>query len=460
LHVPEDTIAAISTPSGEGGIGIVRLSGAQAVDIAQTFFQGSRIETLHTAPPYSLHHGRIIDPDTDTMLDEVLVSVMRAPHSYTREDVVEINCHGGSIALRKILDLVLAHGARLASPGEFTKRAFLNGRIDLAQAESVVDIIRAKTDAGLQLAVQQLHGKLSAHLQQIHTQLKHLLASIEASIDFVEDDIELISQQQILFTLEQISIEIARLLANANEGKIVRDGLCVAIVGKPNVGKSSLLNLFLEEERAIVTPIPGTTRDTIEDYVNLHGIPLRLIDTAGIRHTDDHVESLGVAKSRQALEQADIVLCMFDAACPWSQEDEDILQAIGQQPTFFLLNKIDLPAQINFEKIQAKSLQPNRTFQISIKEHQGIDEAKQALVDHVMTVPLESVEVTNSRHKQALTLSQQALLRAKQSTESDMSQEFIALDLRDALDQIGRITGETTTEEILDDIFSTFCIGK
>lgn len=460
MQVPEDTIAAISTPSGEGGIGIVRLSGVQALEIAQAFFRGSRIVTLYTAPPYSLHHGRIVDPDTDTMVDEVLVSVMRAPQSYTREDVVEINCHGGSLPLRKILDLALSQGARLASPGEFTKRAFLNGRIDLAQAESVIDIIRAKTDAGLQLAVQQLHGKLSAHLQQIHIQLKHLLASIEASIDFVEDEIELISQPQILFTLEHTSTEIARLLANAHEGRIVRDGLCVAIVGKPNVGKSSLLNLFLEEERAIVTPIPGTTRDTIEDYVNLHGIPLRLIDTAGIRHTDDHVESLGVAKSRKALEQADIVLCMFDASCPWSQDDEEILQAISQKPTFLLLNKIDLPTHIRLEEIRAKSLHPNRAFQISITEHQGIDEVKQALVDHVMTVPLESVEVTNSRHKQALSLSQQALVRARQSTEAGMSQEFIALDLRDALDQLGRITGQTTTEEILDDIFSTFCIGK
>lgn len=437
----------------------MRLSGIQAVDIVQAFFQGSH-SSLHTASLYTLHHGHIIDPDTQTVLDEVLVSVMRAPRSYTREDVVEINCHGGALPLRRILDLVLAHGARLASPGEFTKRAFLNGRIDLAQAESVIDIIRAKTDAGLQLAVRQLQGKLSTHVQHIHTQLKHLLASVEASIDFSEDDIELISQQQILLTLGEIVAEIEKLLANAREGKIVRDGLCVAIAGKPNVGKSSLLNLFVEEERALVTPIPGTTRDTIEDYVNLQGIPLRLIDTAGIRHTDDQVESLGVARSRKMLEQADIVLCMFDASAPLSQEDEEILQATVQKPTFIVLNKIDLPVQLTIQEIQAKWKQSDHIFRISIKEHQGIDELKKALVDHVMVVPFESVEVTNSRHKQALLLSRQALLHARQSAETNMSQEFVALDLREALDQLGKITGETTSEDILDDIFSTFCIGK
>ncbi len=460
MYIPDDTIAAISTPLGEGGIGIVRLSGEHAVRIVQPFFRGSHIDTLDAALPYRLHHGHIIDPETNMALDEVLVSVMPAPHSYTREDVVEINAHGGALPLRKILDLLLAHGAQLASPGEFTKRAFLNGRLDLAQAESVIDIIRAKTDAGLQLAIQQLHGKLSARVQDIHAALKHMLASIEASIDFSDEDIELISQHQILSALGQALTDIERLLAHASEGKIVRDGLCVAIVGKPNVGKSSLLNLFLEEERAIVTPIPGTTRDTIEDYVNLHGIPLRLIDTAGIRHTNDHVESLGVAKSRKALEQADIVLCMFDVSGPWSQDDEDLLSALTQKPTFIVLNKIDLPAHITVDTVLKKGPSADRIFQISIQGYQGIDALKQALVDHVMQVPLESVEVTNSRHKQALTLSRQALLRAEQSSQSAMSQEFIALDVREALNHLGTITGETTTEDILDDIFSMFCIGK
>lgn len=460
MYVPDDTIAAISTPSGEGGIGIIRLSGERAVAIAQRCFQGTHIDTLKDAAPYRLHHGHIIDVETDTVLDEVLVSVMPAPRSYTREDVVEINAHGGALPIRKILDLVLRDGARLASPGEFTKRAFLNGRLDLAQAESVIDIIRAKTDAGLQLAIQQLHGKLSDHVRGIHADLKQLLAAVEASIDFSDEDIELISQQQVLSQIGQCLDELERLLAHASEGKIVRDGLGVVIIGKPNVGKSSLLNLLLEEERAIVTPIPGTTRDTIEDYVNLQGIPLRLIDTAGIRHTNDHVESLGVAKSRAALAQADIAVCLFDVSSPWSQEDADILRELPPKPAFLVLNKIDLPAHIERGMLQEKYPQADRIFSISIKAHQGIETLKQALVDYVMQVPLESVEVTNSRHKQALTLARQALLRAKESTESGMSQEFIALDLRDGLNQLGTITGETTTEDILDDIFSTFCIGK
>jgi tRNA modification GTPase len=459
LH-DDDTIAAISTPLGEGGIGIVRLSGPQALDIVQRLFIGSRISDLHAAPTHSLHHGYLVHLKTRTVIDEILVTIMRAPRSYTREDVVEINCHGGILPLRNILDEVLACGARLASPGEFTKRAFLNGRIDLSQAESVIDIIRAKTDAGLQLAIQQLQGKLSQHVTRTHHDLKHLLALIEASIDFSEDEIELVSSEQVLTTLSQALSQIERLLASAHEGKIVKDGLRVAIVGKPNVGKSSLLNLFLEEERAIVTPIPGTTRDTIEDYINLHGIPLRLIDTAGIRHTTDQVEMLGVDKSRQAIRQADLILCLFDASAPWSPDDREIVGSINKKKTFFLVNKIDLPAMMTIDELQTHLPESAVIFLISIKEHQGIEQLKQALVDHVLAVPLESVEVTNSRHKQALTRAKASLTHARGSAEAGMSPEFIALDLRETLEHLGKITGETTTEDILDEIFSTFCIGK
>lgn len=456
----DDTIAAISTPPGEGGIGIIRLSGRHAISIAAALFSATRKHSPLTAANFSLQHGYIIHPGTETVLDEVLVSVMRSPHSYTREDVVEINCHGGMLALQQVLEAALSQGARLAAPGEFTKRAFLNGRLDLSQAESVIDIIRAKTDAGLQLAVQQLRGKLSAQVQQIRDQVAQLLALIEASIDFADEDIELITYPQVQEHLHQSLEAIQHLLAGAQEGKIVRDGLSVAIVGKPNVGKSSLLNLFLQEERAIVTPIPGTTRDTIEDVLNLHGIPLRLIDTAGIRESLDEVERLGVERSRRMLQQADMILCMFDGSVPWSPEDENFLKMVEHKDKFFILNKIDLPIRLSIEAIQSKAPDAVPIFPISLTAQQGIEELKQAIASKIMRMPLESVMVTNVRHKQALLLAQKSLRHAQQSASSIMSQEFIALDLRDALNHLGEITGETTTEDLLDRIFSTFCIGK
>lgn len=456
----EDTIAAISTPIGEGGIGIIRLSGQRALPIAAELFAGSRKRPFLTVLNFSLQHGYIVHPETHKTLDEVLVSVMRAPHSYTREDVVEINCHGGLLALQHVLEAVLSRGARLATPGEFTKRAFLNGRIDLSQAESVIDVIRAKTDAGLQLAVQQLRGKLSTQVNHLRDHIAQLLASVEASIDFADDDIEIISHAQIDEQLQNTLAVIDQLLAGAQEGKILRDGLSVAIVGKPNVGKSSLLNVFLQEERAIVTPIPGTTRDTIEDVLNLNGIPIRLIDTAGLRDTSDEVERLGVERSRRTIQQADMVLCLFDGSAPWSPEDENFLNVVAHKEKFFILNKIDLPAQLTAEDIQAQLHEPMPIFRVSLTEQIGIDALKQAIVNKVMSVPLESVAVTNVRHKQALTLAKTSLLHARQSTRAAMSPEFIALDLRDALNHLGEITGETTTDDILDRIFSTFCIGK
>lgn len=456
----EDTIAAISTSPGEGGIGIVRISGALALDIVHRMFVSTKQGDIRSASTYSLHHGHIVHPETRTVLDETLVSVMRAPRSYTREDVVEINCHGGMLPLRNVLDAVLSCGARLATPGEFTKRAFLNGRIDLSQAESVIDIIRAKTDAGLQLAVQQLQGKLSKHVSTLRNKLTQLLASIEASIDFAEDDIELISYDQIRSELCRCLKQLDDLLASAYEGKIVRDGLTIAIVGKPNVGKSSLLNVFLQEERAIVTPVPGTTRDTIEDYINLNGIPMRLIDTAGIRDTEDQIEKLGVVRSRKMIQDADMVLCMFDTSVPWSQDDDELVQFVGEKKKILVANKTDLLTVCSVNEMKTKFSDPVPAFQVSVSQHIGLDELKQAIVDDVLDVPLESVVVTNTRHKQALSLAKKSLLHAQNSTESRMSQEFIALDLRDALNHLGEISGETTTEDILDLIFSTFCIGK
>ena len=456
----EDTIAAISTALGEGGIGIIRISGNRAVEIAGKLFNGSKQQDLFSAPSHALHHGCIVHPETRAIIDETLVSVMRSPHSYTKEDIVEINCHGGTLALQNVLDAVLSQGARLATPGEFTKRAFLNGRLDLSQAESVIDVIRAKTNAGLQLAVQQLQGKLSAQVSDIRHTLVQLLASIEASIDFAEEDIEIISYSQIIHELQQSLERIGRLLKSAHEGKIVRDGLTIAIVGKPNVGKSSLLNVFLEEERAIVTPIPGTTRDTIEDYINLNGIPIRLVDTAGLRETEDHVERLGVERSRRVIQQSDIVLCVFDVSVPWSQEDDDFLEFVTDKEKILVFNKIDLPAQFLVDEIVKKLPETSPAFRVSVSEHIGFDELKQEIVNDVIDIPLESIAVTNVRHKQSLTQTKKSLVHSLESTESHLSQEFIALDIREALNHLGEITGETTTEDILGRIFSTFCIGK
>ena len=456
----EDTIAAIATPPGEGGIGIIRISGARAFEIAGRLFVGAHRPDLASVPPYSLHYGHVAHPVSGEWLDEALLAVMPAPRSYTREDVIEIHCHGGMLPLRNVLDAVLSCGARLAAPGEFTKRAFLNGRIDLAQAESVIDIIRAKTDAGLHLAVQQLQGKLSGQVAHLRDALQRLLAEIEASIDFSDDDIELISSSRIHEEIRRSLADISRLLATAQEGKIVRDGLTLAIVGKPNVGKSSLLNLLLQEERAIVTPIPGTTRDAIEEYINLGGIPVRLIDTAGIRETDDHVERIGVDRARRIIEQADMAICMFDRAAPLSQEDEQFLALVAEKDKFVIVNKVDLPAQWTVAELLARLPASTQMFELSIKDHRGVDALKQAIIARVTVAPIESVAVTNARHNNALNAAQVSLIHAQQAAQAGMSPEFLAVDLRAALRHLGEITGETTTDDILDRIFSTFCIGK
>ncbi|PID56365.1 tRNA uridine-5-carboxymethylaminomethyl(34) synthesis GTPase MnmE [candidate division KSB3 bacterium] len=456
----DDTIAAISTAAGEGAIGIVRLSGPQALRIAQDIFVGTYRQLLPDAPGYSLLHGCVTHPHSGKILDEVLLAVMRAPRSYTREDLVEFHCHGGRIVLRDVLALVLEQGARLAESGEFTKRAFLNGRLDLVQAESVIDIIRAKSDAGLQLAVQQLHGKLSSQVKRLRDELQQLLALIEASIDFADEEIEVIEYDRIQEGLQTALDECAHLLASAQEGKIARDGLSVAIAGKPNVGKSSLMNVFLQEERAIVTSIPGTTRDTVEDYITLEGVPIRLIDTAGIRRTDDRLEGLGVARSRQMLQQADLVLCLFDSSSPWEQEDEDFVKLARAEAQAVVFNKIDLPPQLSEQDTLSRFPDGTPAFRISVTQQLGLDELKHALAEHVTARPLESIAVTNVRHTHALQQTVQSLNYAQESTRSGMSQEFIVLDIRNALDHLGEISGETTTEDILNRIFSTFCIGK
>ncbi|HWP46439.1 MAG TPA: tRNA uridine-5-carboxymethylaminomethyl(34) synthesis GTPase MnmE [Candidatus Limnocylindrales bacterium] len=459
MFFQEDTIAAISTPLGEGGIGVIRISGKAAIAIADALFVSpSKGKKLKDLPSHTVHYGHIYDPGTQEPVDEVLVTLMRAPKSYTREDVVEISSHGGFISLKRILDLVLKGGARLAEPGEFTKRAFLNGRIDLSQAEAVIDIIQSRTELSHKVAVRQLEGRLSQKVRAIRDTLKHLTALVEASIDFSEEDIEVISPEALDSGIGEALESIDFLIETAEEGQILREGLSLVIVGKPNVGKSSLLNVLLEEERAIVTPIPGTTRDVIEESLNLKGVPVRLLDTAGIRNTEDPVEVQGVLRSKNLLEKADLVLWVLDSSSPLTQEDRDILELVKEKKVLGVLNKIDLPSKIGEEAGQLLAGIP--WVKISAKEKSGIETLKDLIFEMVVKTPVESVWVTNIRHKNALIKAQQSLLKARESIAQRMSGEFIAVDLRAALDSLGEIIGETTTEDILTEIFSTFCIGK
>jgi len=456
----EDTIAAISTPLGEGGIGVIRVSGRSAIELGDKIFRSaSKRKKLKDLPSHTVHYGYIYDPETQEPLDEVLVTLMRAPKSYTREDVVEISTHGGFLSLKRILDLVLRNGARLAEPGEFTKRAFLNGRIDLSQAEAVIDIIQSRTETGLKVAMRQLEGRLSRKIHAIRDALKHLTALVEASIDFSEEDIEVVSHEELNSGIGQALQSVDLLLETAEEGKILREGLSTVIVGKPNVGKSSLLNVLLEEERAIVTPIPGTTRDVIEESLNLKGIPLRLVDTAGIRNTEDLVEVQGVSRSKSLLEKADLVLLVLDGSGPLTEEDREILDLTRGKKALGVINKADLPPVLDDGELD-RILAGIKWVKISAKERIGIEALKDLIFETVVQAPLESVWVTNVRHKNALVRTKQSLLKAQGSVKEGMSGEFIAVDLRAALDSLGEIVGETTTEDILTEIFSTFCIGK
>ena len=454
----EDTITAISTPIGEGGIGIVRLSGPQSLEIADQIFVG-KVKPSEV-PTYTTHYGHIVFQKE--IIDEVILTVMRAPGSYTREDIVEINCHGGIVPLKMVLEIVLQLGARLAQPGEFTRRAFLNGRIDLVQAEAVVDIIRAKTDLSLRAAVSQLEGKLSAIVRQIREALIKVLASIEAAIDFVEEDIEIISQQEILERLENIGVQLQNLLATAEGGKILREGISMVIAGRPNVGKSSLLNAFLREQRAIVTPIPGTTRDVIEEIINMEGIPLKIADTAGIRPVHDIVEKEGVARSRSCIQRSDLVLLLFDGSEALTEEDRQLLKEIKDKKAILVINKIDLPQQIEIDEIKPEVVN-KPLVKISATEEIGLSQLEKTIVEMVWrgeVVASNGTLVTNVRHRNALREANSSIQRAIETTSQGRSEELIAVDIRAGMDSLGEIIGETVTEDILDYIFSEFCLGK
>jgi tRNA modification GTPase len=460
MNFSEDTIAAISTPMGPGGIGIVRLSGPESLSIAKRVFEPVKKTDVAEAKSSSIMYGRVIDLHSGEEVDEALVSVMRAPNSYTREDVVEINCHGGMVAVRRILGLVLKEGARLAEPGEFTKRAFLNGRISLAQAEAVMDLISARTEESMKIAVDQLRGGLSEKLDALRNSLMEICVSVEAYIDFPEDDIETGTSEEMLGRLGKIRDESELLSRTFEEARFFREGLSVAIVGRPNVGKSSLLNALLRRDRAIVTPVPGTTRDTIEEYLNIQGLPVRIVDTAGIRSPGEAVEKEGIRRSIEALKQADFVIAVLDGSEALNEEDGEILRRISDKNAVIATNKCDLAGVIH-----PKDVIPAGKKQISVsaRNGDGLEELKSLIFQSTLKnwkEDREGIIVTNIRHKLALDRASSSLARAIDVFRSSQPLEILALELRDALDSIGEITGAVTTEEILNRIFSGFCIGK
>lgn len=452
----QDTIAAISTPSGDGAIGIVRLSGKDSVAIADKVFRSNKGRLPSAFRSFTVHYGRIMDGEV--AVDEALLTVMRAPKSYTKEDMVEISCHGGIVPLRKTLEIVLKEGARVAEPGEFTKRAFLNGRLDLTQAEAVLDIIRSKTDASLHVALDQLSGRLSSSLNRIKDELVSVSAGIEASIDFPDEDIEIISEAKIKERLGTIRAGLSELLETADKGIIMREGISCVICGKPNVGKSSLLNALLQKERAIVTHIPGTTRDTIEEFANIEGIPFRLIDTAGITPTEDIVEREGVLRSREYIERSHLILLVLDANSAVTDEDRVLLEDTKGRTRILAVNKIDLP-----RKMDLVMPADEMTVEISARESSGIEDLKKAMSSAVFggkIAPAEGAVVTNLRQKETVRRTLEAVERAVKAVEERSSPEFIAVELRESIDYIGEIVGEVMTDDILDKVFSQFCIGK
>jgi tRNA modification GTPase len=457
----EETIAAISTPIGESGIGIVRISGSLAEPIVRRLFKPKKGDSYLISHQFT--YGEIVDPQKGTPIDEVLVVLMESPKTYTREDIVEIHCHGGYFILQKVLELVLKQGARLAQPGEFTKRAFLNGRIDLTQAEAVIDMIKAKTNASLEIANQQLKGGLHREMALLKEHLVDHLALIEAHIDFPEEEIEPIALGEMTQDLVGMIQRIEEWVGSYEEGRIFREGISCAIVGKTNVGKSSLLNVLLKEDRAIVTPIPGTTRDVIEEVLNIHGIPVRLIDTAGLRKALDSIEQEGVRRARERVADSDLILLMVDGSRELDRDDLEIFEDIKEKKKVVILNKNDLPLKIEFEEIK-KSFHQDPIVSISALKNEGIDSLKEAiymsLVHRNVRASPEHLILANIRHKTALVQVRDSLSNAKKGLEEGTAHEFIAFEIRSALEVLGEMVGETTTEEVLSRIFEQFCIGK
>jgi tRNA modification GTPase len=457
-----DTIAAISTPVGEGGISIIRISGEDAVVVAKRLYRGSK--DLAQVASHTINYGHIVDPDTGAEVDEVMVSVMRAPHTYTCEDVVEINCHGGLLATNRILQLVLSYGARMAEPGEFTKRAFLNGRIDLSQSEAVMDLIRAKTDKSMKVALNQLDGDLSRLIRHLRQDILDVLAQVEVNIDYPEyDAVEEMTTKMLKEKALDIQQRIQALLKTAKQGKVLREGLATAIIGRPNVGKSSLLNTLLHEDKAIVTDVAGTTRDVIEEYVNVDGVPLKLIDTAGIRDTDDTVEKIGVERSKRALDAADLILLLIDSSAPLTAEDRELLTATHGKQRIVILNKTDLPRQVDLDELK-KLTDGDALIETSIVKHEGMDQLGQQISKMFFNEGIESsqnnVMVTNARHIGLLHQANAALSDVLKGINAGMPVDLVQIDMTRCWDLLGEITGDSYQDELLDQLFSQFCLGK
>lgn len=457
-----DTIVGISTPPGEGAIGIVRMSGDKAFEIVQKLFLNKQNEKVISFENRKLTYGTIVDGDQ--IIDEVLVACMKAPHTFTREDIVEINCHGGVVPIRRIVEAALKNGCRMAEPGEFTKRAFLNGRLDLAQAESIMDMISAKTPKGFDVAFQQMEGVLSKRVKSIREELLKILAHVEVNIDYPDEDIEELTYAELLEELIKVQPQIDHLLSSSEAGRIIRDGLSTVIIGKPNVGKSSLLNALLKESRAIVTEIAGTTRDVIEEYLNIEGIPIKIVDTAGIRETNDIVEKIGVERSKEFFNKADLVLVMLNAGEALTEEDREILSYIHDREVIVLVNKTDLEPKIDYDELA--SLLGNhreRIIKISVATGDGIEAVEKGISSLVYKGDVkkdESTYVTNIRHKHALEKASQAIADAIDSTRAEMALDFIEVDIKNTYEYLGEISGDTLEENVIDKIFSNFCLGK
>ena len=456
-----DTIAAISTAPGVGGIGIIRVSGIDAIQIVDKVFKSASRKTLMESQSHTIHYGHIVNKE-NKVIDEVLVMLMKAPKTFTREDVVEINCHGGPVPLEAVLMEVIRNGARLADSGEFTKRAFLNGRIDLAQVEAIMDIIEAKTEVSLSQAVNQLEGKLSKQIKAYQDSLIQIIARIEVSIDYPEYDEEEPLANDFVDEIKVLNGELKKLLATADTGKMIREGVKTAIVGQPNVGKSSLLNALLEENKAIVTDIPGTTRDVVEAYLNIDGMPFLLLDTAGIRETEDIVEKIGVERSKESIEKADLILMLIDGSRELDEEELDIIREIKNKDVIFVLNKTDLHPVITQEMLKEYTGE-HPIIPISAMKQNGLDALRQGMKQFIVKQGIsigQEATISNQRQKQSLVKAIESLNKVEDTIDMGMPEDCIAIDLHDAYGHLGNIVGEALKDEIIGELFSRFCLGK
>lgn len=456
-----DTITSISTPMGEGAIGIVRLSGPQAIEIGDKLYKGKY--KLAEVDSHTINYGHIVDPETNEVVEEVMISVLRAPKTFTREDIIEINCHGGILTINRVLELTMTHGARMAEPGEYSKRAFLNGRIDLSQAEAVMDFIRSKTDRASKVAMNQIEGRLSDLIKRQRQSILEILAQVEVNIDYPEyDDVEDATTEFLLEQSKNIKAEIDKLLETGAQGKIMREGLSTVIVGKPNVGKSSMLNNLIQDNKAIVTEVAGTTRDVLEEYVNVRGVPLRLVDTAGIRDTEDIVEKIGVERSRKALSQADLILFVLNYNEPLTKEDRTLFEVIENEDVIVIVNKTDLAQQLNIEEVQ-EMIGNKPLIQTSMLKQEGIDELENQIRDLFFGGDVQNQDMTyvsNSRHIALLKQARHAIQDAIDAAESGVPMDMVQIDLTRTWEILGEIIGESASDELINQLFSQFCLGK